>query len=190
MAERLDTPWRVAPFDKVAYPNASRTRAFFKTTAGRVLAATTACWIIAFTLCKYAFWRDPHSTFFDSSAVYEMEYTKTREAEAKVFTGSPEFRNPAANPAICVGIISVKRKEKQYLNGTVGSLLAGLTPEERDALNVQVLFADFEPSDHPDYNLKWLELLDYWSGYDISQEQMRKLRQYLEDDRLRPKAIL
>lgn len=190
MAERLDTAWRVAPFEKAAYQNASRTRAFFKTAAGRVLAGTVACWIVAFVFCRYQFWRDPHSTFFDGSAVYEMKYTRTREAEAKVLLDRPTFRTPAPSPAICVGIISVKRERKQYLNGTIGSLLAGLTSEERDALNVQVLFSDFEPSDHPDYNSKWLQLVDYWSGYDISEEQMQKLRQYVADDRIRPKAIL
>lgn len=191
MAERLDTLWRVAPFEKAAmYQHGSRTRAFFRTPAGRVLATTIVSWLIAFIFCKYQFWRDPHSTFFDSASVYEMEYTKTREAEAKVLIDNPEPHIPTWDPALCVGIISVKRKEIQYLNGTIGSIFAGLTEEERAALNVQILFADLEASDHPDYDREWLKIVDYWSGYDISEEQLEKLRQYLEADRLRPKTLL
>lgn len=196
MAIGLSSPsWRLAPFDTAHPSDGQRFRAFFRTSAGRVLAATIACWIVAFVFCKYQFWRDPHSTFFDSSAVYEMKYTTTREAEAKTLLDSAEIgssppREISANPVICAGVISVKRKEIQYLNGTVGSLLAGLTDEERYALNVQVLFADLDPSVHPDYNRDWLGLLDFWSGYNISEEQMDTLREYKENGKLRAKAIL
>lgn len=194
MAVRLRSPWRQAPFDK-AHQDGLRIRTFFKTSAGRILASTIACWLVAFIFCKYQFWRDPHSTFFDSSAAYDMKYTSVRQAEAKMLIDSTAIQSnlshkTSTNPVMCAAVISVKRKEIQYLNETVGSLLVGLTDEERSALNVQVLFADLDPSVHPDYNSEWLNLLDYWSGYNISEEQMEVLREYKDKDKVRAKAIL
>ena len=124
-----------------------------------------------------------------------MKYTTVREAEAKTLIDGAEVgtdlpREASANPVICAAVISVKRKEIQYLNGTVGSLLEGLTDEERNSLNVQVLFADLDPSVHPDYERGWLNILDFWSGYDISPEQMEMLREYKEKEKIRAKAIL
>ncbi|KJY01324.1 hypothetical protein TI39_contig297g00006 [Zymoseptoria brevis] len=51
-------------------------------------------------------------------------------------------------------------------NETIGSLLEDLTADEREALDVRLLFAHSEPSVHPDWNRTWLRAIDSWSGYD------------------------
>ena len=123
-----------------------------------------------------------------------MQYTTVRQAEAKRLldsagTLSNLSHTPSSNPLLCAGVISVKRKEIQYRNETVGSMLEGLSAEERSALSLQVFFADLDPSVHPDYDNEWLELVDFWGGYNISEEQMDILREYLKNNRLRPKAL-
>lgn len=195
MAARLSPSWRLAPFEKTQRQYGPHIQAFFRTSAGRILAVTVVCWFFAFIYCRYQFWRDPHSAFFDSEAAYDMHYTSVRQAEAKSLidsaaTPSNFSYTPSSNPTLCAGVISVKRKEIQYLNETVGSMLVGLTDEERRTLSVNVFFADIDPADHPDYNGEWLKLVDFWGGYDVSEETLEQLREYKKDKKIRAKALL
>ncbi|KAL0941135.1 uncharacterized protein CTRU02_203898 [Colletotrichum truncatum] len=57
-------------------------------------------------------------------------------------------------------------------------MLAGLTPEERSALDVRVLFTHAQPEKHPDWNKQWLGLVDQWSGYNVSKEQLKQLQEW------------
>jgi hypothetical protein len=91
---------------------------------------------------------------------------------------------------MCVGIVTVKRKHVDYLNGTIGSMLMGLTDEERAVLNVQLLFADPTPARHPEFNQTWLDLVDYWSGYNVSEEQFEQIREWKRADQIQEKATL
>jgi hypothetical protein len=59
-------------------------------------------------------------------------------------------------------MVTVKRNKVQYLNDTIGSMLVGLTPEERSAIDVRLLFADFDASIHPEWNELWLKKLDWY----------------------------
>lgn len=144
--------------------------------------------------CQHAFWRDPHSAFFNHSVAYQMRYTETRKSQAREFIAaaeSPEYapRTQSTDPLICAVVISVKRSRIQYLNETVGSALEGLDKYERNALSLQVLFADTDPSIHPDYERHWLNTVDYASGYNISSEQLKKLEGYKRDQKVRAKAL-
>ena len=78
----------------------------------------------------------------------------------------------------------------QYLNETVGSLLVGLTAEERSTLNVQILFVDLKPHAHPDWDHKWLNLVDDWSGYDISENPLGFMSEWKAGKKVWAKSIL
>jgi hypothetical protein len=90
-------------------------------------------------------------------------------------------QEPAANPVICIGMVTVKRKQKMdYLNATIGSMLVGLTAEERSAINIQLLFADPDPAQHPEWNKEWLKAVDYYSGYNVSEEKFEEIKRWEE----------
>jgi len=87
---------------------------------------------------------------------------------------SPTYTT-SLDPVICAGIVIVRRSSVQYLNTTVGSMLVGLSREERSAIHVMLLFADTDPRDHPDFGQQWLERLDHVEGYDVSSQTLAHL---------------
>ena len=179
--------------EMVHYKLAISPRAVLKSTAGRVLLCTAIVWLFAFFYCKHTLWRDPHSAFFDDSAVYDLHYSHERQVEANGFLAKAEANSvqhqSSADPVICAGIATVKRDEVQYLNGTLGSLLVGLTPEERSALNVRLLFASADPSAHPNWDDQWLKVLDHWSGYNVSEQELDDLRKMEEEKKYGQKGV-
>jgi hypothetical protein len=128
-----------------------------QTPSGRFLLFTIVIWLLNFVYCKRRFWRDPHSAFFDSSTVYNQGYSIVRAQEALDFLESPSSSTytTASDPVICAGIVTVKRKHVQYLNTTIGTMLAGLSQEERSAIHTRLLFANTDPQDHPDSGRQW-----------------------------------
>jgi hypothetical protein len=61
---------------------------------------------------------------------------------------------------------------------TVGSLLHGLTKQERDDLHISVLIAEPDPTRHPNWNETWLRLaVDDVFTYDLDDTTMAHLRQ-------------
>ncbi|KAF2156388.1 hypothetical protein K461DRAFT_275493 [Myriangium duriaei CBS 260.36] len=157
-------------------------------TAGRVLACTALLWLIAFATFRQTLWRDPHTAFFQDDKVYDLGYSLVRQEQARSFVhdadrGSPALleidRDRVGPPVVCAAVTTFKR-DKQYLNETIGSMLVGLTPEERSALDVRLLFAHAQPEKHPDWNATWLRSIDLWSGYNVSKEQSGHLQE-LED---------
>jgi hypothetical protein len=129
-----------------------------KTPFGRVLLFTTIIWLLTFAYCKKHFWRDPHSAFFDSSTVYKQGYSSVRGQEALDFleSSSSSTRTISSDPVICAAVVTVRRDNVQYLNTTIGTMLAGLSQEERSAVHARLLFADTDPQVHPDYGRQWL----------------------------------
>ncbi|KAF2493687.1 hypothetical protein BU16DRAFT_464268 [Lophium mytilinum] len=120
------------------------------------------------------FYRDPGSVFFDESRAYGRWYTAFRENQAAALITEVEaqgallgenadnmgFTKARYNASMCATFLTVRRDvEKQYLETSLGSFLAGLTQPERRDVNVQIFFANTEPTQHTTYNKPWLRHL-------------------------------
>ena len=109
--------------------------------------------------CSYAFYRDPTSAFFDPVRGYERKYSLERQEQADLFihnAGRSDF--PAAKSKdikMCVGIATVARDQEQYVRRTIGSLLDGLSPQDREEIFFAVLIAQTAPHVHPIYGEQW-----------------------------------
>ncbi|CAD0101450.1 unnamed protein product [Aureobasidium mustum] len=163
-----------------------------RTPAGRALGLTVVLWLITFFYCKHKFWRDPHSAFFDSSTVYDQGYSNVRSQEGLNFLSQakPMIDIPSPDPVICAGIVTVRRNPIQYLNKTIGSMLAGLTDEERSAIHIRLLFAETEPQMHPDYHQRWLGHLESAETYNVTSESLAHLRELEEARDFYEKGVL
>ncbi|KAJ9656646.1 hypothetical protein H2201_008473 [Coniosporium apollinis] len=141
-----------------------------------------------FLHCRHALWRDPHSAFFNDKHVYELDYSRHRIEEANKFIqmanatpepnrdaeGTPESVDEPVmgigegghKPVLCAAFVTVRRERKQYFPEAIGSMLAGLYPQERAALNLTVLFADTEPMVHPNWKDPWVQnVVDHAETY-------------------------
>lgn len=166
----------------------------------RVLAFSAIAWFVLFLYSKHRFWRDPESAFFREEGVYELQYSRERQDKAldlvharnQSSQGEAARQQPSANPVICVGMVTVKRQEKMdYLNGTIGSMLLDLTDEERDAISIQLLFADSEPARHPGWDQPWLDnTVDNWSTYNVSDEQLEEIKEWARTENMQRKGVL
>ncbi|RGP72604.1 integral membrane [Fusarium longipes] len=131
-----------------------------------LLYKSTIC--IAFLLClswygQTHFYRDPGSVFFDKTRAYEASYSAIRKAEAAMTIES--LTNEAStqpdnassvNKTLCLALNSVSR-QTQYLPITIGSILNGLSGQERQDLNIYILIAETDPTRHPNWNEEWLK---------------------------------
>jgi hypothetical protein len=127
--------------------------------------------------------RDPTSIYFSPRKGYASRYSAIRREQAEAFVAKHNEADPshvikASNEEkkrkLCVGIPSTKRDGTGYLQDTVGSLLEGLTPEERQEIYLIVFIAHSKPEDHQAYNEKWLhtlvdEVVTYKFGFDRMQ---------------------
>lgn len=94
--------------------------------------------------------RDPNSWFYSEKGVYDFHYSRMRQNAAADYIAKhndtsevDDSEQTHPDPVLCVGIVTVKRKQNvDYLNGTIGSMLVGLTAEERSAMNVQVSLSE------------------------------------------------
>jgi hypothetical protein len=153
----------------------------------RLLLVSIGLWLTAFTYCKFNFWRDPHSAFFKSDHVYDLEYSNFRKAEAQNLVqiansteryGAPDSLKAGKEPVICAAFVTVKRDKMQYLDQSLGSMLEGLYPDERSALHISVFFADTTASNHPHWKDPWVErLADISYTYDISSEELERMKE-------------
>jgi hypothetical protein len=109
-------------------------------------------------------YRDPSSFFFRPSLARVLEYSAVRSAQARNFAVEKAAERyplkwPGEStepPEICVAISSVSRGGFSYLKDTVGSLLQGLDPSERERLFVVVLLAHSDQTKHEEYGKPWL----------------------------------
>lgn len=144
--------------------------------------------------CSYAFHRDPTSAFFDPARGYERKYSLDRQAEADSYIHNGNRSSfPSVPPKavqMCVGIATVGRDGEQYVRSTIGSLLDGLTPKEREEIYFMVLIAHTAPHVHPIYGEQWLtNVVDKVLLYDVSQTQMTDLVAWENAKDYRKKAI-
>uniref|UniRef100_A0A0B7K418 Uncharacterized protein n=1 Tax=Bionectria ochroleuca TaxID=29856 RepID=A0A0B7K418_BIOOC len=156
---------------------------------------------LAFLLCLIwyghtHFYRDPGSIFFDKERAYETRYSAHRKAEAQQ---TIEFYSEAgtrplldtqkSNKSLCVALSSVKR-QTQYLPITIGSLLHGLTDQERAELHLLVLIAQTDPTHHPNFNELWLhQAVDGVLTYNVNATQLSYLRHLEATEKYQEKGL-
>ena len=178
----------------------TRTKSTFpglwSSTVFRIMFFSTITWFICFAYLAKTSIRDPTSYFFDERKGYERSYSLHREEEAYRFietvnrTDSPS--PPASpNPSMCVGVATVKRPvQEQYVRGTIGSLLEGLSETERAQIHLITFIAHTDPTVHPIYHELWLRALsDEVLTYDVPEEDLAKLEIFEEEKLSRNKSM-
>ena len=139
----------------------------------------TAIYFVALIYVRSITTRDPGSWFFNPRTAYAPSYRSVRSRQAESFivsadTAAPFHRSTHSEgpPNLCVGIPSIARKGARYLRTTVGSLLEGLTPQERDGIHLIVFIPHSDPEVHPAFHEPWLaNLADEVLQYNVSKEQ-------------------
>ncbi|TVY43147.1 hypothetical protein LSUB1_G001318 [Lachnellula subtilissima] len=156
--------------------------------AGKVFIISSICWLLVFQYCRNRYWREPHSAFFQSEHVYDLQYSEYREEQANEFIDRAHDPNvkltkASSHPDICAAFVTVKRENKQYIDAGIGSMLEGLTDEERSKLHAYVFFANTDPTVHPTWNQPWLKnAVDAALSYNVNATVMEHLRE-LEEKR-------
>ena len=144
----------------------SRTYATIMTPA-KVVCVLASVYMIALLIARNIAVNDPGSWFFDPKTAYKARYTKIRQIQAESFVDIANVstfwrpdrdRLETRTVRMCIGILSVAR-DPRYLDATVGSLLDGLTTDERDELHVIALLPYFDPTKHSAYREPWLHNL-------------------------------
>ncbi|KAH8913090.1 hypothetical protein BR93DRAFT_906815 [Coniochaeta sp. PMI_546] len=185
--------------------------------AVQALAVSGGLWLLLFIYCNYALWRDPHGAYFHSEQVYDLGYSRVRQQEARAFLEQYSNWNSTSNekstsapnstvsappplhvgdsPALCAAFTTVRREHPdaaRYFSDSVGSMLEGLTPQERAAVNVSVLFANADgPALHPDFDAPWLAaLVDHAAGYEgMSAAEIAELRRMEASEDFQRKGV-
>lgn len=170
-------------------------RIWHSTTFG-ILGVSAIIWLACFRYLAIASARDPTSYFFDERKGYERSYSLHREKQAYAFidsVNSTDSPAPAAStqPLMCVGVATVKRPTaEQYVRGTIGSLLEGLSDAERTQIYLITFIAHTDPTAHTIYKEPWLKAVsDKVLTYDIPQEEMAELRRFEEEHIARNKSM-
>ena len=157
-------------------------------------------YLFAFQYCRNRYWRDPHSAFFDISHVYEWKYSLIREHEANHYVSFQENNDDLKpgeivksgdNPLLCAAFVTVKRDVDNYFEESIGSMLEGLDPRERRALYLKVLFANTDPTRHPNWAQRWMDrLVDSAETYNVSESTFQYLQKLEVDRDFRTKGVL
>lgn len=120
-------------------------------------------------------------------------YSLVRQEQANGFIDSvvPSSNASSLNPPkLCIGIASVARPGEQYVRSTVGSLLEGLSEQQRREVHLTVLIAHTEPKDHPIYGEEWLKAAaNKVLLYGVSEEQLKQLQTWEKEKDYQKKAI-
>ncbi|KAJ4291307.1 hypothetical protein N0V88_006311 [Collariella sp. IMI 366227] len=162
--------------------------------AGRALLLCTLLWLLIFTYGKLFLWRDPHSAYFSSDGVYDLDYSAARQRQAREYIQRVErdvvgdtsfeedgrkrkqYQKTGDTPALCAAFVTVRRKGEQarwYMQDALGSMLAELDVRERGTLNVSLLFSNMDPARHPDWDAP---VGEEWKGRLQKAEEERDLQ--------------
>ncbi|TVY76141.1 hypothetical protein LSUE1_G008646 [Lachnellula suecica] len=139
-------------------------RQLLSTTPSFILIGLSIFCFVAFQYYGHANYRNPTSYFFDPSRAYERIYSTKRIEEADAFikaaanVSRPEELSQQP-PVICIGIATIARRDEQYVRTTIGSLLEGLSDEQRRSIYLNLFIAHTDPSKHPIYEEKWVQTL-------------------------------
>lgn len=144
--------------------------------------------------CSQAYYRDPTSAFFDPVRGYEPRYSAERQNDADAFIRSANLttyvQTAPQDPKMCIGIATVARDQDQYVRRTIGSLIEGLEPIERQQIFLIVLIAHADPQTHPVYGEPWLtNVVDKTLLYDVNQARLQNLRDWETNKDYRKKAV-
>lgn len=144
--------------------------------------------------CSLAYYRDPTSAFFDPVRGYEPRYSAERQNDADAFVGNANLTTlvhaTPQDPKMCIGIATVAREQDQYVRRTIGSLIDGLEPSEREQIFLVVLIAHTDPHMHPIYGEPWLtNVADKTLLYDVNQERLQSLIDWEINKDYRKKAL-
>jgi hypothetical protein len=120
----------------------------------KILAGFSIFYLLLIQYCRHANYRDPTSYFFDPTHAYDRLYSADRIREADAFVQSAELLSAGPKPSkqppvMCVGVATVTRRGEQYVSRTIGSLLDGLSKDERHSLYLNILIGHTDPSEHP-----------------------------------------
>lgn len=86
---------------------------------------------------------------------------------------------------------TVARSEEQYISRTIGSLLEGLSEEQKSGIYLAIFFAQTNPREHPVYNNSWLRnVADEIIEYNAGTEETAHLRSLEENHQFWNKSIL
>lgn len=166
--------------------------------ATKILLLSLCLWLLIFEYCRFHLWRDPHSAFFNDHHVYDLKYSLYRELQSRHFISRynspsepPHYSKSGPEPLICAAFVTVRRNQDDYFDPSVGSLLEGLDTMERQALYLNVLFADTDPTRHPSWAQKWLDrLVDNARSYNVSQETLDHLGRLETERKFYEKGVL
>ncbi|CZR56589.1 related to integral membrane protein [Phialocephala subalpina] len=130
----------------------------------KILAGFSIFYLLLIQYYSHANYRDPTSYFFDPTHAYERMYSADRIREADAFIRSAELLTSGPTPSqqppvMCIGVATVTRRGEQYVRRTIGSLLDGLTHEERHSIYLDILIGHTNRSTHPISGEKWVGTL-------------------------------
>ncbi|KAL8662819.1 MAG: hypothetical protein Q9202_004421 [Teloschistes flavicans] len=178
-------------YSRCAYP-------ILTTVAGRSFLVFLFAYLLLLYLGQHAFYADPTSVFFDSRRAYQHPYSSHRQRQADDFVETTEKsldKNDSAlrgtRSSLCLGIATVERSGPQYLRHTLGSLMEGLTDEERHTIHTVILIGHTQPQNHSIYHEPWLKALsNQILTYNISNaKQLDLLTEWERHQDYRRKAI-
>ena len=171
-------------------------RHLWRSTTFWILLSFLVVWYICFRYCAVASARDPTSYFFDETKGYQRSNSIEREKQAYAFIEGANHTNSSsppssATPSMCVGVTTVARpSEEQYVRGTIGSLLEGLSDGERAAIYFISFIAHTHASIHPVYYEPWLKAVsNKVLTYEVSKTDLAQLRLFEEDHHPRNKSM-
>lgn len=169
-------------------------RSSLRSSTSRILISVLVFYVAAFFYCKYTYNRDPTSFFFDPIQGYARRYSLEREVQALAFidaanASSSSFKRQPI-PSLCIGIATIARSNKQYVRSTIGSLLEGLSEDQRSEIHLSVLIAHTDPYVHPIFQEPWLksvsnEVLEYL----VSDDEMSRLKLWEDEHHYRNKSM-
>ncbi|KAG8533074.1 uncharacterized protein KY384_001857 [Bacidia gigantensis] len=165
-------------------------RSVWHTTAFWIWLSLGMFWLATYEYFSYASARDPTSYFFDKAQGYQRMYSKQREKQAYAYiesvnhTGIPP-PSSSETPSMCLGVATIARPStEQYVRGTVGSLLEGLSDSERAEIYLIIFIAHTDPAVHPIYNEPWARAVaNKVLTYEVSEADLAQLHLF-EDEHL------
>jgi hypothetical protein len=168
--------------------------------AFKVFVLCAILYLLTFEYCRIRYWRDPHSAFFDSSGVYDWKYSLVREHEANHYISfqnnnddpkADDLVKSSDEPLICAAFVTVKRDFDNYFVESIGSMLEGLDPRERRAIHLEILFANTDPTRHPNWDERWMHrVADSIATYNVSESTFQYLQKLEADRNFREKGVL
>lgn len=133
--------------------------------------------------------RDPGSAFFKPWTAYDASYSSVRAHQADSYIDSidnaTDSKAPksSSHPELCVGIASIARQGVRYLRTTVGTVLEGLSEEERANIHLILFVAHTNASEHPAYSERWFhEVPDQVLLYDPAEVDVEHIASLETDE--------